>query len=125
MSHVIEHGRGRQAAQHRRPVDNLIPVDVELRVPAEIRHTSRQRFYHVERHDRRRRIVQTEANAPHPAGMQASEFGVGHRRVKNRHAAGASAQLADGIERHRILRRVVPRRDHHDPVVPIRRCNNR
>ena len=48
---VVEHHWSGQTPQEVRPFNDLLALDVELHVPAEIRHALRQRLDHLDLHD--------------------------------------------------------------------------
>ena len=103
MPEVIEDDRRRHAIPEGFRRSDLVGRHVDLDMPAQRRHTSCQRFDHVNRRDRGRRVGEAEADSAHAPLVQAFEFGVGHRRANNGNASGMWCEPRDGIERHAVI----------------------
>ena len=108
FAHVIKHDRRRQALQHRRIVDDLLRLHVELHVPAVLRNALRERLYHVDADHRRLRIADREADTTNAAVVERLQLGIGHRRMQNADAARIGyAELPDGVDGDAVVRHVV------------------
>ncbi len=95
MPHVIKYQRSRGTIPQLFSGCNPVGGHVDLYVPAESRHTFRQRFDHVERGGRSRRYL-TETEASNPSISEGFQLGIGHLGTHQRNAA-CCAKFCDSI----------------------------
>ena len=93
MPQMIDHDRHRQPPQNVGEFNDLIGLNIELDVPAECRHTLRQRLDHVGLHRARFRVAETEADAAYAGLVKALEFSIADGRMHHRNTTRIFAEL--------------------------------
>ena len=107
----------RQAPQQVGVLDNVVALDIELQVPSKLVDALRQRLDHLPCRDGVR-PAERKPDTADAAVVEALELRVRDRRMDDRDAARARAQLPEGIDGDAIVGRVVARLHHDDARRP-------